>query len=272
MKRLLAVLGGDVSLSLSPLLHNTAAHVVGLDVAYVPVSCPTRADFDRVVAALRTLRARGANVTIPHKIAARERADRTSQTVEAIGSVNTLTFHDDGTVDGDNTDGPGLEAVLRSLPAATTRRIQILGAGGSARAAVWAAKRLSPESVTVTARRNADVLADRFCVKASPLSPVRDATLVISTLPKSETIAAQALSDWIDLRSASELPRGPTVCDLAYGSRTERSPLARMACERGLSAFDGRRMLVEQAALSLSLWTGGEVSRIRQAMRTALPF
>ena len=272
MTRLLAVLGGDVSRSLSPLLHNTAAHVVGLDVAYVPVSCAGPADFARAVDALRTLRARGANVTIPHKLAALDRADRISAVVEEIGAVNTLTFRDDGTVDGDNTDGPGLEAVLAALAAASTRRIQILGAGGSARAAVWAAKRLSPESITVTARRNAERLADQFRVNAGPLSPVRGATLVISTLPKGEALAGQALSDWIDVGGASQHSHGPTVCDLAYGSRTETSPLVRMARARGLPAFDGRRMLVEQAARSLSLWTGGEVSRIRQAMQTVLPF
>ena len=269
MRRLLAVLGGDVSASLSPLLHMTADRALGLDIAYVPFSCPTRADFERAVDALRVLHALGANVTIPHKIAAMERADRVSTTAQEIGAVNTLSFRDDGSTEGDNSDGPGLRAVLEALPPETTRRVQILGAGGSARAAAWAAVRLSPESVTVTARSQSEILAEQFGIQARPLAPVRGATLVISTLPPSEGLARSALSDWIDVSDAS---RGPAVCDLAYGSPTESSPLVRLARAMGLNAWDGRGMLVEQAALSLSWWTGGEVSLIREAMRTALPF
>lgn len=257
-----------MSNSLSPLLHETAARTLNLDIAYVPVSCSTGADFDRVVDALITLGALGANVTIPHKAAALDRALQVSPTAEEIGAVNTLTFREGGCIEGDNTDGPGLAAVLDALPASATRRIQILGAGGSARAAAWAAVGLRPESVTVCARSKSEALARSFGVDARPLSRAPDVTLVISTLPKDEALARRALSEWIDLSGA----RAPVVCDLAYGSRTENSPLVRLAHAQGLSAFDGRQMLVEQAARSLAIWTGGEVSRIREAMRAAVPF
>lgn len=268
MKRLLAVLGSDVSKSLSPLLHTAAAQATGADIAYVPVNCPTVADFDRAVDALRTLGALGANVTIPYKIRALERADRSSPTAEALGAVNTLTFHPDGTIEGDNTDAPGLAAVLSDLSHETTRKIQILGAGGSARAAVWAAQRQRPAAIVVTARSKADALAERFGVEAAPLRPVPEATLVISTLPKDPSLAERALSEWVDVGTEGR----PTVCDLAYGSPAEVSALVRLARARGLPAFDGRRMLVEQAALAFQVWTGSNVTRIRNAMLTALPF
>jgi shikimate 5-dehydrogenase len=72
------------------------------------------------------------------------------------------------------------------------------------------------------------------------------------------------LSSWIDEASH------PYVLDLAYGDLTNESPLVLGARAAGLVASDGRSMLVEQASLSLALWTGGEVSRIRAAMRHAI--
>ncbi len=78
---------------------------------------------------------RGANVTIPHKLAAHELADELSDAARAIGAVNTLTFDEDGRIAGDNTDAGGLLDALGEPPPATAL---VLGAGGAGRAAVWA--------------------------------------------------------------------------------------------------------------------------------------
>ena len=121
MKRLLAVLGQDTSKSLSPLLHGAAALECDLPIAYIPVSCPDADHFHRAVQALRTLGAIGCNVTIPYKHEAMQLADRSSTTAQEIGAVNTLTFSDDGRIQGDNTDGPGLVQVYRSLPPGVRR-------------------------------------------------------------------------------------------------------------------------------------------------------
>ena len=87
---------------------------------------------------------------------------------------------------------------------------------------------------------------------------------MISTLPGTQQIAKQAITEWIDRKSS------PVICDLAYGGLERQSPLVEGAKRCGWRAFDGRDMLVEQAALSLVRWTGGEVSAIRRAMRAAL--
>jgi shikimate dehydrogenase len=263
MKRLLAVLGHDVSRSLSPLLHGSAAQECGLEVAYVPISCVDAEHFHRAVQALRTLGAIGCNVTIPYKHDALALADRNSTTALEIGAVNTLTFSDDGRIQGDNTDGPGLVRVYQSLPAGSLARVQILGAGGAAKAAAWAASRAGAEEIHVCARNNADQVATTGA-QAHGLGKIKGATLVVSALPNDRELAKKVLASWIDETSH------PYVLDLAYGDLESETSLVLGARAAGLPSADGRAMLVEQAALALALWTGGEVSRIRAAMRRAI--
>ncbi|MCK6548471.1 hypothetical protein L6R52_21670 [Myxococcota bacterium] len=255
MRRLCAVLGGDVSASLSPRIHTAAAEALGLDVAYVPVSCPTREDFARAIDALFVLRALGANVTIPHKRAALERCDAISETARVIGAVNTLTFRDDGALFGDNTDGPGLVRVFEALGAERLARVQVLGAGG----ATCSARDGKADVVVDDARAAA---SGRPRIGAAPLGPVPGATLVVSTLPRDPGLAAEAHRAWIG--------DGAFVLDLAYSTPEAETPLVAGARQRGLEATDGRALLAEQGALSLAAWTGGEVSRIRAIMRSAL--
>jgi len=268
MRRLAAVIGRDVSRSLSPRLHNGAAQALNLDLSYVPVSCADTAQFADAVRALQTLGAVGANVTVPYKRAALAMCDEVSSTAQEIGAVNTLTFAE-GRLQGDNTDGPGLLRALGAYPRSTFERVQVLGAGGAARAAAWALSRLNAKEVVVTARRHAEPVAQLAGGRAQTLEAVPGVSLVLSTLPGSADLAKQALAQWIDVG------RKPLVYDLAYGStpdglEVQDSPLVLAAKLEGLRACDGRVMLVEQAALALSLWTGAEVSRLRPAMGAAL--
>ncbi len=266
MRRLAAVLGRDVSQSLSPLLHNTAAAQLDLQVAYVPVSCGDTAKFGEAVRALGVLGAVGANVTVPYKRAALALAQEVSSSAQEIGAVNTLTYAEDR-LQGDNTDGPGMVRALSRLSQSRLERVQILGAGGAARAVAWALARLGAREVIVTARRNAEPVAELAGGEARTLEAVPDATLVISTLPGDVAIAREAIRAWVDTGAK------PLIYDLAYGTlgaKAEDSPLVLAAKLEGLRAQDGRVLLVEQAALSLSLWTGCDVSRARSVMGAAL--
>ena len=264
MPRLAAVLGRDVSASLSPRIHAAAARALGLDLAYIPVSCPDTDHFVRAVDALEALGALGANVTVPYKRVALDLCRQVSSTAAEIGAVNTLTFSSGGRRHGDNTDGPGLVRALTELPPSVFERVQILGAGGAARAAGWALAQLGVGEVHVTARRNAELVADVAGGRARTLEAVRGVTLVVSCLPGDGALARQALTDWVDMS------RRPVVYDLAYGDDAAPSALVVAAQRRGLVAHDGRALLVEQAALSLSLWTGADAARARVAMRVEL--
>jgi shikimate dehydrogenase len=228
MRRLLAVLGQDVSKSLSPVLHRAAADRAGLDIAYVPISCRDAGHFDRVVDALAVVDALGANVTIPYKTRALERSSVVGPEAEAIGAVNTLTFRTDGTIRGDNTDGPGMIDVLRRAPGIEEASVQILGAGGVARAVAWALRAMGITDFTVCARRleQAEALVSAFGGRSAPLAPVEGATLVVSTLPGTPELAERASTEWI-----AHTPE-PLVLDLAYGGPERESALTERA--RGL--------------------------------------
>src|SRR5438093_7851720 len=104
--RLLALLGQPVAGSLSPRMQNAAFAARGLDWAYVPVDLGPEALAD-AVRGLTAAGFAGANVTMPHKIAAAELCDELDELSRAAGAVNTLVFAD-GRIDGFNTDGPAV--------------------------------------------------------------------------------------------------------------------------------------------------------------------
>jgi shikimate dehydrogenase len=262
--RRLAVLGRDVSRSLSPLLHGSAIAALGLDLEYVAISCPDAEAFRKTVADLTAEGALGVNVTIPYKLDALAIAKRRSAIALEIGAVNRLDLGPE--IGGDNTDGPALVKELSALPAGALDRVQVLGAGGAARALGWALRASGAKEVFVCARRLEDAteVAALAKGKAAPLAPISEVTLVISTVPGTEELADRAVSEWIDPEAE------PSVYDLAYRDPKTPTPLVARAKARGWPATDGLGMLIEQAALSLAAWTGGDLSQIRAAMSEGL--
>jgi shikimate dehydrogenase len=238
------LLGHPVAHSLSPRMQNAAFAARGLDWDYTAydVGDPLAA-----VAALRELGFAGANVTIPHKQAALALADSASAVAEAIGAANTLTFSPDGAIAAENTDAPGLIAALGSSPRG--RRALVLGAGGSARAAVHA-------------------LAGAGCdVYVLARTPSRAEGLPATVVDR--PVAAQALVNCtpVGLHGPDELPLDPAgyelVVDFVY--REGGTALTRRATGR---VVDGLELLVAQGALSFVRWTGRAASV--DAMRVAV--
>ena len=139
------MLGHPVAHSRSPAMQNAALEALGLggEWSYEAIDIEPGHFAERV----RELPGEGfvgANVTIPHKRAALELADRASDAAAQIGAANTLSFTG-GSIEAENTDASGLLAALPgSLEGKTAL---VLGAGGSARAAVWA---LAGQGVTVS--------------------------------------------------------------------------------------------------------------------------
>jgi shikimate dehydrogenase len=156
MKRL-GVIGWPVSHSRSPAMFCAAFEACGIeDWSYQCLPLPPEL-LEETVRALPASGFVGANVTIPHKPAALALADRASEAASAIGAVNTLTFRPDGTIAADNTDAPGLIAALGRSPRGISA--VVLGAGGSARAVVWALLDGGASRVSVWNRTPARALA-----------------------------------------------------------------------------------------------------------------
>jgi shikimate dehydrogenase len=242
LSTLAGVLGFPVGHSRSPAMMNAAFRELGLDWRYVALPVPP-AHFAETVRALRGSGYRGANVTIPYKRAAHDLADQLSDAARQIGAVNTLTFGEDGRIAGDNTDAGGFLDALGEPPSTAL----VLGAGGAARAAVWALAGSGVE-VTVWNRtpERATELAGDLGVSASE-RPGRAELLVNAT---SVGLRPTDSLDGLPLVDAS------VVVDLVYGSA--QTPFARWAEERGARLVDGLEVLVRQGARSLQVWTGEE--------------
>ncbi|HEX2084902.1 MAG TPA: shikimate dehydrogenase [Solirubrobacteraceae bacterium] len=237
--RRFGVLGWPVKHSRSPAMHNAAYAALGLrDHRYQHLPVPPEL-LAETVRALPRAGFAGANVTIPHKEAALAVADEATERARAIGAANTLTFSDDGTIHADNTDAPGL---LAALGDDVPRTALVLGAGGSARAAIWALRQAGAE-VSVLARTpaRAEGLQARIVDTPEP------AECLVNCTP-------------IGLDDPDALPADPrgyaTVVDLVY--RDGGTRLVREAQSAGARTVDGLEILVRQGALSLEIWTGLE--------------
>ena len=242
------VLGWPVAHSRSPAMMRAA----GLErYQRLPVA---PAVFDDTVRALGAAGFRGANVTIPYKEAALALASTASDAAREIGAANTLSFGADGSIHAENTDAPGLLAALGRAPASAL----VLGAGGSARAVVWALARAGADvSIWNRTPRRAEGLGARVVRR-----PVAAEVLVNCTsvgLDDSST-AFKALP-----LDADGLVEYATVVDLVY--RAGGTALIREAGQRGIATVDGLEILVFQGALSFTLWTG--LAAPLDTMRTA---
>ena len=217
-------------------MHQAAYEALGLeDHRYQHLPVPPEL-FAEMVKALPAAGFSGVNVTIPHKERAILVADAVTATATAIGAANTLTFSDDGTIEADNTDAPGVLAALGEPPASAL----VLGAGGSARAVVWALQRAGTDvSVLARTKSRAEVLGVRMVD-----APIRAECLVHCTPVGLDSPEALPLE-----------PEGyPVVVDLVYGPRG--TALTRRARALGARTVDGLEILVRQGALSLERWTG----------------
>jgi len=243
--RRLGVLGWPVGHSRSPAMHNAALTALGLAEAWRYQRLPVPPElFAELVEALPGAGFAGANVTVPHKEAALRLATAPSDSARRIGAANTLTFHDDGTIAAENTDAPGLLAALPLEPAGRTA--VVLGAGGSARAAVHALNEAGAGQVTVVNRtpERARRLADELGARVAPHAPAADLLVNCTSVGLADP----------DATPLEDLTPFGAVVDLVY--RAGGTRLVRDAIRHGIPAVDGLEILVQQGALSLELWTG----------------
>ena len=263
----LGVLGWPVAHSRSPAMHNAALAELGLQSWHYQALPVPPSLFAQTARALSGSGFRGANVTIPHKLAALAIAEEASETALSIGAANTLTFSDGGAIAADNTDAPGLIAALDC--ALGRLRVLVLGAGGSARAAAWALREAGAGEVSVwnrtreRARSLATDLGVRFAEQTEAADLLINCTAVGLRAEPSEA-AALALLELDD----EKLGEYGYVADLAY--REGQTELLAAAARHGARTLDGLEVLIAQGALSLELWTGrtAPVEVMRAAVRS----
>jgi shikimate dehydrogenase len=257
----LGVLGWPVLHSRSPAIQNAALAAAGLaDWRYQLLPCPPEL-LGELIAALPGAGFGGVNVTIPHKEAALALSSDPSARARAIGAANTLVFKGDEAILADNTDAPALIAALPKPVSGSTALV--LGAGGSARAAVWALGDAGAAEVRIwnrtpeRARRLARDLGANAVTEAQPADVLVNCTSV--GLDGAGSLAGLPVS-------VERLSEFGCAVDLVYTAAG--TPLTRAARERGIPTVDGLEILVGQGALSFEQFTGVTASVV--AMRAAV--
>jgi shikimate dehydrogenase len=255
---LAGVIGRPVAHSKSPRLHRHWLAQHGLAGDYVPLHVEEE-DLEQVLRTLPRMGFVGANVTIPHKVAALRIADQVSDRATLIGAANTLIFRPDGRILADNTDGYGFLANLRAgapdwEPAAGAATV--LGAGGAARAVVASLLESGVPQILLTnrTRDKADELRAAFGPRITVVdwvqagNVVEEATTVVNTTSLGMTGAPE-------LRVPLDgLHPGQVVTDLVYNPLETRLLAAARAA--GCTTVDGLGMLLHQAVPAFERWFG----------------
>jgi len=258
----LGLIGYPLGHSLSPKIHTAALQACGLqgDYSLFPVHPEDIQGLKDLLARVRTGEISGLNVTIPHKQNVIELMDELSPTAKAIGAVNTIYLRENKLI-GDNTDAQGFLSDLKRFltlecdSLLSQKNALILGAGGSARAVVYALLN-DGWDVTVAARRieQAGQLVNSFPsrkVKAITFTGLQSSTfdLLVNATPIGMTPNIDQPPWPVDL----SLPNA-VIYDLVYNPRETK--LVKDARAQGLNATTGLGMLIEQAALAFEIWTG----------------
>jgi shikimate dehydrogenase len=251
--RVAGIAGWPVTYSRSPRLHGFWLKRYGIDGTYVPLPIQPGA-FATAIRGLLAAGFAGANVTIPHKLAAFEICDTIDDTARRAGAVNTLVFGN-GTIAGSNTDGYGFIANLRAHgtdPAAGPALL--LGAGGSARAVAAA---LLDAGTRVT-------LANRTRARAEALARELPGLHVIDWGARAAALADHALV--VNTTPLGMVGHDPLELDFALASPALavadnvyvplETPLLAEARARGLRTVGGLGMLLHQAVPGFHAWFG----------------
>jgi shikimate dehydrogenase len=231
-------------------MHNAAFAVLKMDGEWSYEAIEVAPDtFEERVRAMPGEGFAGANVTVPHKGAALSVADELSETAREIGAANTLVF-EDGEVRAHNTDADG---VLNALPVSPgEKRVLVLGAGGTARAVVWALVR---EAAEVEVWNRTELRSQNLCEELGG-RPVSDPDqsayeLIVNTT----AVGLRGEDPFEELPlAAGSFTTEQAVIDMVYG--TEPTRLLSAAEAAGATVVDGIEVLVQQGSLSFRIWTG----------------
>jgi shikimate-5-dehydrogenase len=274
-----AVLGSPIEHSLSPVLHAAAYRVLGLGWSYQAIECDELA-LPAVLAGLDESFV-GLSLTMPLKRAVLPLLDDLSELATAVGAANTVLFEGVGPFlrrRGENTDVPGLVAAIRAVRPTVGRGgrgglggATILGAGGTAAAALAALREFGIATPTVIVRnrdRATELLGAAKRLGVAPelvdwpgLEALAASELVISTVPAGATDS---------LAGDAPLGSGQLLFDVLY--EPWPTPFAAAAQAGGAEVIGGLELLVWQAAFQVELMTGrpAPVDAMRSAGQAAL--
>lgn len=259
------MVGKPVAHSLSPVLHGAAYEALGLPWEYTRLEA-SETELPALVAGLDESWA-GLSVTMPGKNAALTLATTATARARAVGAANTLVPRDGGWA-ADCTDIDGVAGALRATGFTTGTSAVVLGAGGTARAAIAGLAELGVTSATVVVRDPARATAARTCATAVGvrLDVVTWASADFEALAAGSSVLVNTVPPDAAAPVAPSLGVAPCLLDVIY--HPWPTPLATAVTEHGGHVATGLDMLLHQAFGQVEQFTGK--SAPRQAMRDAL--
>jgi shikimate dehydrogenase len=250
------IMGHPVAHSRSPMLHGYWLRTLGIGGAYELADIPP----EKFEGFFRTLKANGyvgGNITIPHKEAAYRLVDRRERAADAIGAVNTVWYEGDALIGG-NTDWLGIVGSLDDIHPgwdASPGKVVVLGAGGSARASVFAfLERGYSVAIVNRTRERAEALAAAFGAKASAHGFAElPGLLGGADVLINNTSLGMAGKPALEIELGA-LKDSAIVYDVVYVPL--ETALLKAAKARGHRTVDGLSMLLYQAVVGFSHWFG----------------
>lgn len=261
----LGVIGYPIKHSLSPVIQNTAIQEAGIDYAYIAMPIAPE-DLEKAVIGLKALNFTGFNVTIPHKVNIMQYLDEIDEMAKLIGAVNTVHIKD-GKLYGYNTDAIGfINPLLKENVEIKDKTTVILGAGGACRAVVCGLIKQGIKNIILAVRNpaKAQLLANDFkdlvdinvCDWHSEefKQYLAQADLLVNTTPlgMEGNIDSKPPVDWESVKKSA------FVYDIVY--IPAETKFLQEAKEYGHKILNGERMLAEQGAAALHLWTDKDIN------------
>lgn len=254
------IMGHPVAHSRSPMLHGYWLRTLGIDGAYEFADVAPE-DFESFFRGLKANGFAGGNITIPHKEAAFRLVDRRERAADAIGAVNTV-WYEDGALIGGNTDWLGIVESLDDIhpgwdaaPGKPKGKVVVLGAGGSARASVFALleRGFAVAIVNRTVNR-AEKLAAAFGPRVTAHGyDALPALLTDADVLINNTSLGMAGKPPLEI-DLGHLKKSAIVYDVVYVPL--ETQLLKAAKARGHRTVDGLSMLLYQAVVGFSHWFG----------------
>lgn len=275
--KLTGLLGSPVSHSISPMMHNEAFRLLGLDYVYLAFDVDEKG-METAVEGLRALGVRGFNVTMPGKNIMATLCDKLSPAAQIIGAVNTVV-NDNGTLTGYTTDGTGyMRAVAGAGHDIIGKKMTLLGAGGASTSVFVQAALDGVSEVSIFSRRSskfnertAHIISELKSYSSCKIhlfdmedtARLRQEIAESAILTNGTSVGMAPNTEQSIITDSSMFHKDLIVSDIIYNPRETK--LMKLAKDAGCPTMNGLYMLLYQGAEAFQIWTGQEmpVSQIK---------
>jgi len=263
--KIIGIIGKNIKNSLSPFIHNQIILKYSLNFRYIPFQV-AEYDLGKAISGIKALNIKGINITFPYKEKVIEFLDKLGESAQRIGAVNTIV-NNKGILNGYNTDVIGFKRSLQEGGefAIKKKKAVILGAGGAARAVIYALLEEGIEEICIFNRtlekakkikRDLSYFFPGSNINIFPLEEdsLKDKIKRVHLLVNTTSLGMAPQINNTPLPDEKLFHSNLLVYDLIY--HPTKTLFLRQAERAGAKTINGLPMLVYQGIESFYLWTG----------------